>query len=44
MYVLCVYAYAHTHTLHVKYWDVSPGVGMRHLESPAEMQMLSETM
>jgi len=26
--------YAHTRTPHVGYWDVSPGVGMRHLEGP----------
>ena len=31
--------YAHTHTLHVGYSDVSPGVGTRHLESPEEIQM-----
>ena len=35
--VVCVYA--HTHTLHVGYSDVSPGVGTRHLESPEEIQM-----
>jgi len=29
---VCVYA--HTHTLHVGYSDVSPGVGTRHLEGP----------
>jgi len=29
---VCVYA--HTHTLHVRYFDVSSGVGTRHLESP----------
>jgi len=34
---VCVYA--HTHTLHVGYSDVSPGVGTRHLESPEEIQM-----
>ena len=39
VYVLCVYVYAHTHTLHVGYSDVSPGVGTRHLESPEEIQM-----
>ena len=39
MYVLCVCVYAHTHTLHVGYSDVSPGVGTRHLESPEEIQM-----
>ena len=38
-YVLCVCVYAHTHTLHVGYSDVSPGVGTRHLESPEEIQM-----
>ena len=31
MYV-CVYAHTHTHTAGCS--DVSPGVGMRHLESP----------
>ena len=39
VYVLCVCVYAHTHTLHVGYSDVSPGVGTRHLESPEEIQM-----
>ena len=39
VYVLCVCVYAHTHTLHVGYSDVSPGVGARHLESPEEIQM-----
>jgi len=39
VYVLCVCVYAHTHTLHVGYSDVSPGVGKRHLESPEEIQM-----
>ena len=39
VYVLCVCVYAHTHTLHVGYSDVSPGVGTRHLESPKEIQM-----
>ena len=29
---MCVYAHTHTHTLHVGYQDVSPGVGTRHLE------------
>ena len=33
VYVLYVCVYAHTHTLHVGYSDVSPGVGTRHLES-----------
>ena len=39
VYVLCVCVYAHTHTLHVGYSDVSPGVETRHLESPEEIQM-----
>jgi len=39
VYVRCVCVYAHTHTLHVWYSDVSPGVGTRHLESPEEIQM-----
>ena len=42
VYVLRVCVYAHTHTLHVRYSDVSPGVGTRHLEtrrSPEEIQM-----
>ena len=38
VYVLCVCVYAHAHTLHVRYSDVSPGVGTRHLESPQEIQ------
>jgi len=29
-----VYTRAHTHTAHIGYSDVSPGVGMRHLEGP----------
>jgi len=41
VYVLCVCVYAHIHTLHVGYSDVSPGVGTRHLESPEEIQMYS---
>ena len=39
MYVLCVCVYAHAHTLHVGYSNVSPGVGTRHLESLEEIQM-----
>ena len=39
VYALCVCVYAHTHTLHVGYSDVSLGFGMRHLESPEEIQM-----
>jgi len=29
-----VYTHAHTHTAQMGYLDVSPGVGMRHLEGP----------
>jgi len=36
---VCVCVYAHTHTLHMGYSDVSPGVGTRHLENPEEIQM-----
>ena len=39
VFVLCVCVYAHTQTLHVGYSNVSQGVGMRHLESPEEIQM-----
>ena len=39
VYVLCVCVYAHTHTLHVGYSDVSLDVRTRHLESPEEIQM-----
>jgi len=37
--MLCVCVYAHTHTLHVGYSDVSVDVGTRQLESPEEIQM-----
>ena len=33
MYV-CIHTHTHTHTAHMEYSDVSPGVGMRHLEGP----------
>jgi len=36
VYVLCVFVYAHIHTLHVGYADVSPVVETGHLESPEE--------
>jgi len=36
MCMCCACVYAHAHTLHVGYLDMSPGVGMRHLESPEE--------
>ena len=39
VYVRCVCVYAHTHTLHVWYSDVSTGVGTKHLEIPEEIQM-----
>jgi len=41
---VCVCVYAHAHTLHVGYSDVSPGVGTRHLESPEEIQATSTIM
>jgi len=31
---LCVYTHTHTHTAQMGYLDVTPGVGMRHLEGP----------
>jgi len=31
---MCVYTHTHTHTVQMGYLDVSPGVGMRHLEGP----------
>jgi len=31
-----VYTHTHIHTAHMGYSDVSPGVGMRHLEGPEE--------
>ena len=31
---VCVYTHPHTHTAQMGYLDVSPGVGMRHLEGP----------
>jgi len=31
---ICVYTHTHTHTAQMGYSDVSPGVGMRHLEGP----------
>jgi len=32
-----VYAHTHTHTAQMGYLDVSPGVGMRHLEGPKNL-------
>ena len=31
---VCVYTHTHIHTAQMGYLDVSPGVGMRHLEGP----------
>ena len=31
---VCVYTHTHTHTAQMGYLDVSPGVGMRHLQGP----------
>ena len=31
---VCVYTHTHTHTAQMGYLDMSPGVGMRHLEGP----------
>ena len=31
---VCVYTHTHAHTAQMKYSDMSPGVGMRHLEGP----------
>ena len=31
---VCVYTHTHTHTAQMGYLDVSPGVGMRHLDGP----------
>ena len=31
---MCVHTHTHTHTAQMGYSDVSPGVGMRHLEGP----------
>ena len=31
---MCVYTPTHAHTAQMGYSDVSPGVGMRHLEGP----------
>jgi len=32
---------AYTHTLHMRYLDVSPGVGTRHIESPKNPDLLN---
>jgi len=33
---VCVYTHTYTHAAQIRYLDVSPGVGMRHLESPKD--------
>jgi len=38
---VCVYIYAHTHTLCMGSLDVSPGVGTRRLESPKNLDGLN---
>jgi len=38
---VCVCIRTHTHTLHVEYSDVSPGVRMRHLEGPKDLDGLN---
>ena len=37
----CVYTHTHTHTAQMRYADVSPGVGMRHLEGPKNLDGLN---
>jgi len=37
---VCMYIRTHTHTLHVDYSDVSPGVGTRHLEGPKNLEWM----
>ena len=38
---MCVYTHTHTHTAKIRYSDVSPGVGMRHLEGPKNPDRLN---
>jgi len=38
---MCVYTHTHTHTAQMGYLDVSPGVGMRHLEGPENPDILN---
>jgi len=38
---MCVYTHIHTHTAQMGYSDVSPGVGMRHLEGPKNLDGLN---
>ena len=37
----CVYTHTHTHTAQMGYLDVNPGVGMRHLEDPKNLDGLN---
>ena len=38
---MCVYMHTHTHTAQMGYSIVSPGVGMRHLEGPKDLDGLN---
>ena len=38
---VCVYTHTHTHTAQMGCSDVSPGVGMRHLEGPKNLDGLN---
>jgi len=38
---MCVYTHAHTHTAQMEFTYVSPGVGMRHLEGPKNLDGLN---
>ena len=38
---VCVYAHTHTHTAQMGHSDVSPGVGIRHLEGPKNLDGLN---
>jgi len=38
---MCVYMHTDTHTAHMGYSDVSPRVGMRHLEGPKNLDGLN---
>jgi len=40
---VCVYTHTHTHTAQMGYLDVSPGVGMRHLEGPKNPDGLNKS-
>jgi len=38
---MCVYTHSHTHTAQMRYSSVSPGIGMRHLEGPKNLDGLN---